>query len=201
LPAFIRYDCLKKAFVEINPDENPDDIIDPKDFDDDWSEPLDREEFGKIDAYFRSISHLQVKFDFLNFRVGGEDNRIEFRKRNFRKGLTFEVPHNSLMQAIEFEIFDDLLIGNFMKTILEGKWPHTHTGLYPDFTPYVGKYADNGRAKSDDELEAYFREYQRRSTLDYLRHRMKCRVIESLRPYVKANPVLYQFARRTCWWS
>ena len=25
-------------------------------------------------------------------------------------------------------------------------------GLYPDFTPYVTKYADNGRARTDEEL-------------------------------------------------
>jgi len=201
LPAFMRYDCLEKTVTEIKPEENPDTTLDSKIFGDDWSETLDEHDFRKIDIYFRSISHIEETFDFINLRVGGKDNRSEFRKRNFQKGITFEVPRNSLMQAIEFEIFDDLLIGNFMKTILEGKWPRTHTGLYPDFTPYVGKYADNGRAKTQEELKAYFREYQQRSALDYLRHRIKSRVIESLRPYVKANPALYQFARRTCWWS
>ena len=57
------------------------------------------------------------------------------------------------MQAVQFEIFDDLLIGNFMKTRLEGEW--SQPGLHPDFTPYVAKYADNGRAKAPEELKAF----------------------------------------------
>ena len=47
------------------------------------------------------------------------------------------------MTCIEYEIFDDLLIGNYMKTTLHGDV----AGLYPDFSPYVAKFADNG-AKS-----------------------------------------------------
>src|SRR5262249_33089685 len=141
-------------FTEINPKKNPDSIIDPKVFGDDWSERLDRDDFQKLDVYFRSFSHIQETMDFINFKVGGKDNRIEFKKRNLKKGITFEAPRNSLMQAIQFEIFDDLLIGNFMKTRLEGEWPQT--GLYPGFTPYVAKYGDNGRAKTHAELKMYF---------------------------------------------
>jgi hypothetical protein len=199
LPAFVRYDCVKQHFTEIGPKENPDIPIDPKMFGDDWSERLDEDDFHKIEVYFRSISHVVETFDFINFRVGGKDNMISFKKRNLRKGITFEAPRNSLMQAVQFEIFDDLLIGNFMKTRLEGKWPYT--GLHPDFTPYVAKYADNGRAKTRDELKTYFREYQERAPLDYLHHRIKVHLFETLRPHVKANPMLYQFARRAFWWS
>ena len=195
LPAFIRYDGLKRDFTEINPKKNPDRIIDPKVFGDDWSEPLARDDFRKIDVYFRSFSHLQKTMDFINFRVGGKDNRIEFKKRNLKKGITFEVPRNSLMQAVQFEIFDDLLIGNFMKTRLEGEWPQT--GLYPEFTPYIAKYGDNGRAKTHEELKMYFREYKNRAPLDYLRHRIQYRLFESLRPRIKTNTRLYQFARKT----
>jgi hypothetical protein len=195
LPAFIRYDCLKKSFKEIKPKENLDFVMDPNIFGDDWSEPLDRYDSRRLDAYFRSISHLERNFDFLNFRVGGKDNRIEFSKRNLQKGITFEAPRNSLMQAIEFEIFDDILIGNFVKTRLEGKWPATT--LHPDFTPYVAKYADNGRAKSADELRIYFREYRKRAPLDYLRHRIPYRLAQMVRPYFKSNTMPYQFAHST----
>jgi hypothetical protein len=75
------------------------------------------------------------------------------------------------MTAIEYEIFDDLLIGNFMKTTLHGQspqWP-----LYPDFTPYVAKYADNGLAKSKEELNAYFKTYRKRAPFDYFLHRLQ----------------------------
>ena len=56
------------------------------------------------------------------------------------------------MTAINYEIFDDLLIGNFMKTVLHGGV----RSLYPDFTPYVAKYGDNGRAFTVGELHDYF---------------------------------------------
>lgn len=195
LPAFVRYDCRKKSFAEIEPKENPDYVVDSQAFGDDWSEPLDGDDRRKLDGYFRSISHLEGKFDFLNFRVGGRDNRIELRKRKLNKGITFETPRHSLMQAVEFEIFDDLLIGNFAKVTLEGNWPAVT--LHPDFTPYVAKYADNGRAKSADELRSYFREYRQRAPLDYLRHRVPYRLAKTVRPYFKSDTLLYQFARGT----
>ena len=48
-----------------------------------------------------------------------------------------------------------MLIGNFMKTQLINI-----KSLYPDFTPYVTKYSDNGMAKSKQELKKYFKHYQ-----------------------------------------
>ena len=74
---------MKTNFTEINPKENPATIIDPSMFGDDWWDPLDRDDFRKIDVYFRSISHIQANFDFIDFWVGGKDNRIDFKKRNF----------------------------------------------------------------------------------------------------------------------
>ena len=59
------------------------------------------------------------------------------------------------MTAIKYEIFDDLLIGNFMKTTIIG-----HKGLHPYFTPYVTKYGDNGKSKSLEELSDYFNFYK-----------------------------------------
>ena len=61
--------------------------------------------------------------------------------------IRFSAPKNSLVTAIKNEIFDDMLIGNFMKTQLINI-----RSLYPDFTPYVAKYADNGMAKNKIEL-------------------------------------------------
>ena len=34
------------------------------------------------------------------------------------KGITFELPRHSLVESCKYSIFDDLLIGNFMKTKL-----------------------------------------------------------------------------------
>ena len=59
------------------------------------------------------------------------------------------------MKSIRREIFDDLLIGNFMKTqIINGD------DLYnPDFTLSVAKYSDNGKVKAEEELKKYFNYY------------------------------------------
>ena len=195
LPAFMGYDCLKKDFEAINPVKTPDVVLDPKEFGDDWSESLGKKDLQKLSIYFRSISHLQQVMDFINFRVGGEDNIIELQNGDFRKGIVFELPRRSLMRAIRYEVFDDLLIGNFMKTTLVGKFQKSR--LYPDFTPYVAKYADNGRAKSSEELKKYFREYRRRAPIDYLRDRLEDRLSRAARSRIDADGELYQLAKKT----
>ena len=199
LPAFIRYDCLQKNFTEIKPAESPAVVLDPKEFGDDWSEPLKKGEFKKVEEYFQQISHLPQIMDFINIRVGDEDNIIDLRGSNFKKGIIFEVPRRSLMRAIRYEIFDDLLIGNFMKTSLVGKWPKST--LYPDFTPYVTKYADNGRAKTEEELRNYFRAYRQRAPVEYLRHRIQNRVASVARARLDDHSQVYRLAKRAYWFA
>jgi hypothetical protein len=69
---------------------------------------------------------------------------VELNHRRFNRGLTFEAPRHSFMTSVEYEILDDMLIGNIMKVTLHGQF--SSAPLYPHFTPYVTKYADNGRA-------------------------------------------------------
>ena len=73
---------------------------------------------NKIAKYFNEIESLVDHINFINFVVGGETITIELSKKRFKRGITFETPRESLINAIENEIFDDLLIGNFTKTIL-----------------------------------------------------------------------------------
>ena len=55
--------------------------------------------------------------------------------------------------------FDDLLIGNFMKTTL-----HKMSSLYDgDFNFAVTKFGDNGRVKTHREIDAYLNEYRGRA--------------------------------------
>ncbi|HIA36530.1 MAG TPA: MBL fold metallo-hydrolase, partial [Flavobacteriales bacterium] len=166
LPAYVRYHCTTGEYYSLNPKENPDRIIDPIEFGDDPHEMLEQNDVKAIKDYFTSISHLSKNMDFINVKVGGVIHTIELRKRHFNRGVTFECPRNSFMAAIHYKIFDDLLIGNFMKTTLHGKWPESR--LYPDFTPYVTKYADNGLAKSEEELYQYFSYYKKRAKLDFV---------------------------------
>ena len=150
LPAFIRYDLLADRAEPIRPPAMQAQAFGAKEFGDDWSEPLERPELDLASRYFRSIEHLAGCLDFVNLRVGGRDHAIPLAGRKFERGITFEAPRHSLATALRYEIFDDLLIGNFMKTTLHGRWPASR--LYPDFTPYVSKYADNGRARTAEEL-------------------------------------------------
>ncbi len=204
LPAFIRYDCIQGTLEEIRPTAVLDRVLEPEEFGDDWSVPLESGEAAEVREYIRSVSHLESVLDFINFRVGGQDNFIEFGKRRRKKGITFEVPRQSLVSATRWRIFDDLLIGNFMKTTLHGPWGSG--GLYPDFTPYVAKYADNGLARTPEQLAAYFDEYRRRAPVEFLRHRLVRRYLDLLdgpitrvRAYLPQDSTAYKWARRVYW--
>ena len=81
------------------------------------------------------------------------------------RGITFELPRNSLVEACKYSIFDDLLIGNFMKTQL-----HNLSSLYDpviNFNNLVPKYGDNGLAYTKSELINYEKEYAKRMGIEY----------------------------------
>lgn len=202
LPAFIRYDCAKGRLERIDPPEAPAIVYRPEDFGDDWSEPLEREEAGRVAAYFKRIEHLSTFLDFINVRVGGRDHVVELTTRRFDRGLAFEVPRHSLMTAVDHEVFDDLLIGNFMKTTFQGRW-RRHS-LRPDFSPYVAKYADNGKARTSAELHRYFAAYARRApgesvcfyVFDHVRGAIESGARDVFRSFIPMNSRGYVATRR-----
>lgn len=204
-PAFIQHDVLRDRTEEIRPAEKRIVPVDPKEFGDDWSEPLTAEDRTALTQYFKGVEHLGGVLDYLNFRVGGQDHVVAFNDRRFDKGLTFEAPRNSLMQAVQWQIFDDLLIGNFAKVTLHGDWGPMK--LYPDFTPYVAKYADNGRARTKNELGSYFAHYRSADPLGYFRHKVDAQCLRPLqegaavflRQRIGANSPVFQTARRAFW--
>jgi len=198
LPAFVRYDLLTDSVTPINPGLEPAAVLPARDFGDDWSEDLDGEGLEIATRYFRSIEHLATFLDYINLRVGGRDHVIALSRRNFRRGVSFQAPRQSLVTALEYEIFDDLLIGNFMKTTLHGAWPESR--LYPHFSPYVAKYADNGRARTPEELRVYFAEYRRQTgAFAFLRHRFATRASEVVRSALTVDSPAYRLARRAYW--
>jgi hypothetical protein len=205
LPAFARVDFAKDRVDPIAPPEAPLVPIDPKEFGDDWSETLSRGEAAEVKQYVRSFEHLAGAIGFVTFRVGGKDTVVELDRKRFEKGITFEVPRASLLAAVRYRIFDDLLIGNFMKTTLHGDFGRA--GLYPDFSPYVAKYGDNGRARTRDELRRYFAEYRRRDPLGFLRSRIDARCVlplqqhvsRALRERVGASSPVFRAAKGAYW--
>jgi hypothetical protein len=206
LPAYLRYDCVSDEVTPLNPRRNEGAPVDPKQFGDDWSEPLTQEDKASLRRYFTAVEHLATNIDFLRFKVGGEETIIELRNDRFARGLTFEVPRSSLTTAVNYEIFDDLLIGNFMRVTLHGEWQPGR--LYPDFTPYVSKFADNGRAKTLSELREYQRKYFRRDPVGYLRHRLDVALFmplqeassSLLRSRLGANSTVFRTAKKAYWY-
>jgi hypothetical protein len=190
IPGFFSYDANRDCMTQTPVERLPVEYREPQEFGDDWSEPLSSEDVLALQAYFGKFDHLRRKFQFINCRVGGQDHFVALGGPRGR-GVTFEVPRHSLMTAVRFEIFDDLLIGNFMKTTLHGGV----RSLYPDFTPYVAKYGDNGRAFSTNELGDYFAAYRSAMGLQAWVEYIKSNSSRQLRIALSANRTLYLAAR------
>lgn len=167
--------------------------MDPAEVGDSWSDELSKADGEKAGRYFGAVEHLKDHLDFINLRVGEKDNVIPLSREKRGRALTFEVPRASLMTAIECEIFDDLMVGNFMKTTLHGEWKGTD--LAPYFVPWLTKYADNGRAKTKEEVREYLRAYSRRS-YDFVLHDFEVRSKKFLRTLVKNQSPVYRASKK-----
>jgi hypothetical protein len=199
LPAFVRFDCEREELTRLDPPEHTVVVREPEDFGDNWSEPLEQAEVAEVERYFRGIEFLRDRLDTVTLRVGGKDHAVELNPRPVAgRGVAFEVPRGSLMSSVRYQVFDDLLIGNFMKTTLEGEWgsagaPHV---LYPSFTPYVARYADNAGLRTRAELQEYFRSYRQRAPLEYLLHHWETAGVQRLRAAINPHSRLFRVATR-----
>ena len=163
IPAFVRIDCISGKYEEIKPEPLKIVIKAPEIFGDNWSDELDKNDTKIIDKYFQEKELISKRLGFINFVVGGKTHTTCLNKKS-NKGITFTVPRSSLMKSVQFEIFDDLLIGNFMKTTL-----HNMNSLYEcDFNFLLTKYGDNGLAKTEAEVKKYLQEYKKRSGRQYI---------------------------------
>ena len=166
LPAFVRVDCETDQVTPIDPPRSPRAIRKPEEFGDSWSDQLAAEDKVRIRQYISAREALRKNFGFIEVSAGGSSVTVDLDRSKKDVGICFECPRNSLMTCIEHELFDDLLIGNYMRTTF-----FKLESLYPHFTPYVAKYADNGGAKTMRELGAYFRHYFMRDPVAHaLRH-------------------------------
>lgn len=196
LEAFTRYDCLHDRITPIRPDQNQIKVQSPEVFGDDWNERLDEPDRDVAERYFKRMDHLQSTLDFINLKVGGHDNYIKL-SGNKGRGVTFEAPRGSLMTAIKYQVFDDMLIGNFMKTTLHGDWETG--GLYPDFTPYVAKYSDNGLASSEAELTAYRAAYKKRMGLGGVKRDFERSAEHIFRSWIPEEGRVFKHAKKMYW--
>lgn len=191
IPGYFSYDAGRDRCDPTPLDRAPRAFASPAEFGDDWSECLDREDVAALERYFLRFDHLRRSFEFVNLRVGGRDHAIGLGGPRGR-GITFEAPRGSLMTAVRFEIFDDLLIGNFMRATLHGGV----RSLYPDFAPYVAKYGDNGRAFTEAELSDYFAAYRRAAGMQGWIDQIRADSSRKLRMTLAANRGVYLAARK-----
>lgn len=139
---------------------------------DDWSATLSAEEWIRVERFVRKFEIIQDRIDFIEFVVGGERRRVPLKggmpsRQPELRGIVFHVPAQSLMETIEYGYFDDLLIGNFMKTEL------VNTKLYPHFSKQVAKIGGNAKVFTKQQLRDFQRRYLRRSPAAFLRTRLE----------------------------
>jgi len=133
-------------------------------FGDNWKDELTNEDKKNIEEYFNKFLSFKEKIGFISFIVGGKEFNLKFNgKKN--KGISFEVPRKSLITACKYKIFDDLLIGNFMKTKL-----YNLQTLYDpnaNFNLSICKVGDNGQAYTEEEIRKYKKFYAKKMGKEY----------------------------------
>jgi hypothetical protein len=185
---FVWIDCASGEMLNLDPPEAPFVLHKPEEFGDSWSDELGTDDKRVLDDYFCRKEALHEMLGFLTFAVGGKSHTIDLGGPRDR-GITFEVPRNSLMTAVTHRVFDDLILGGFMKTI-----PH-HVNFYENFGFVVGKYADNGCAETKNQLKSYLAEYRKRSGADWLLHQFTCEAQTRFRRYIRKDSAIYTLAR------
>ncbi len=128
---------------------------------DNWEDTLSDEEWGRVTQFFSQFETLDDIVDFVDVEVGGERRQVFAAKKQRKKprGVRFFVPRYSLLETIQWGYFDDLLIGNFMKTQL------VNMRLYPDFSPRLAKYGGNAKVYSKKALKEMYSHYFWRNPL------------------------------------
>jgi len=130
-------------------------------FGDDWTAKPTSADTNACIEYFRAIKSLQDRFKSINIIFGGDTIECVVNPR-LKNVIEFECPRNSFMNAIRTNTFDNLLIGNFMRT----RCYNFKASIYsPDFGRTVAKLFDNGRVASLSEIGGYYTFYRKRRGL------------------------------------
>jgi hypothetical protein len=188
IPPFVWIDCASDVILELNPDELPCSLRQPEECGDIWSDQLDQDDKLVLNGYFRRKEALRHALGFITFQVGGKSHTIDLEGRRDR-GIILEVPRNSLMSAVTHRVFDDLVLGGFMKITL------SNIDFHRDFLFFLAKYADNGGAETKDELRSYFDEYKKRSGAEWMTHHLVREGHTLFRRYVRRDSKFYVLAR------
>ena len=142
------------TYQPISPQANTLDAPIPEStFGDDWLSELTKKQVALARDYFTSIQPLRRLFREIAVKTGSEKYTV--LQGRGRSSILFHAPAASFMRAIRTNIFDDLLIGNYMRVYLD----NCRTLYKPNLNYYVSKYADNGGVRTHAELKAMFSHY------------------------------------------
>ncbi len=150
--------------------------------DDDWDARLSEAEWEDVERFARQFETLRHWQDFVAFTVGGETRQFLIRSSAKGKpqdqliGVNFHVPRASLLDTVKYGYFDDLLIGNFMKTQLQ------NMELYPHFSPLVAKLGGNAKVFTKAQLLRFRGHFLLQSPLAFMRFRWQLFEQHSLMP-------------------
>ena len=123
------------------------------------------EDKTKLRRYFTARESFATISGLLRNSAGGSSVTVDLNRDKRNVGIGFECPRQSLMTSIEHELFDDLLIGNYMRTTL-----HNVERPLSAFHPLRGKICRQWRGKIKREVVSYFGHYYMR---DPIAHTLK----------------------------
>jgi hypothetical protein len=173
VPPFVTIDLVAGTCTENHPTEVADlGQITAATGTDDWNEPLAAAEKERVAAFFARFRMLGRHIDFIEIVVAGERVLVPFKHGASpaarASGITFYVPRRSLLEVVEYGYFDDLLIGNFMKTELHGR-----ASLYPFITPIIAKLGGNAKVFDRRAYARFRRRYLRRNPVGFATWRLE----------------------------
>ena len=191
---FIRWDCSLQTYENINPETRDKIIYKPEDFGDSWIDDLSKEDKKNIEIYFKKKITLADKVGFVRFKVGKSEYVVNINKKN-KLGFTFEVPRSSLMKVIEYEIFDDILIGNYAKLTVHNE-PKNIKNEPIQFLKIPLLYGDQSKIYSKDDLNLYMEYYSKMFPLIFLKENMLENTEQVLRKFVNPSTTIYNFGKK-----
>lgn len=181
---FVTVDLATGAVTKNHPSQRPDlSAISQTTGEDDWNEKMAEGEWQALGRFVRGFSLLRPHLDFVRFTVAGEARTFylgsRLRKNGDQRGIHFIAPRNSLMKAVEYGYFDDILIANFMKTEL------INADLYPHFTPIVAKLGGNAKVFTSRDLWRFRAHYFRLSPRAYAAHHLQMQWFYTWKPLIR----------------
>mgnify|MGYP003670585034 CR=1 FL=1 len=173
LEPFVTVDLATGAVTRNHPSQESDfSQITDANGEDDWEEKLSEQDWSTVEDYFHRYETLASIVDFVDLSVGGERRRIAINAKRLvqtpaqkLRGIHFMVPAHSLRETAKWGYFDDLLIGNFMKTEL------INVSLYPEFTPRIAKLGGNAKVLTNEDLARFRWRYLRRNPYAFFSYR------------------------------